>query len=61
MDLIRQTTLHVYLAFKGISSVLGGHLISINVPLRKEEGYILIPPESKDLTYTHNVLATLRE
>jgi hypothetical protein len=30
-------------------------------PLEKEEGYILIPPESKDLTYRHNVLATLRD
>jgi hypothetical protein len=46
---------------KEYRSVLGGHLISINVPLRKEEGYILIPPQSKDLTYRHNVPPTLRE
>jgi hypothetical protein len=41
--------------------VLGGHIISINVPLRKEEGYILIPHQSEDPTYRHNILPTLRE
>ncbi len=29
--------------------VLGGHIISINVPLRKEEGYILIPHHQRIL------------
>jgi hypothetical protein len=46
---------------KEFLSVFGGHLISINVPLRQEEGYILIRHQLEDPTHRHNVFPTFRE